>query len=241
MLFRQLFDRDTWTYTYLLADEETGEAVMIDPVAENVDTYITLLEELGLTLKYSFETHIHADHISGSGLLRQKLGAKTVLSKNAGVDCADEYADTGNTYAFGRYAIESRLTPGHTSGCVSFVAHDGDRTMAFTGDTLFIRGCGRTDFQQGDARTLYDSVHAQIFSLPDDAIIYPGHDYKGNTRSTVAEEKAHNPRLRTTIDQDGFVAIMDALDLAHPRFIHVALPANNTCGMVPQDNQPTVN
>lgn len=231
MLFRQLFDQDTWTYTYLLADPDTGDAVLIDPVVERVDQYIQLLNELGLTLRYSVETHVHADHVSGSGVLRQKLGAQTVLSQDAGVDCADIYVKTGDTIAFGGQSLEARLTPGHTSGCVAFIAKDGDETLAFTGDALFIRGCGRTDFQQGSSETLYKSVHEQLYTLPDTAVVYPGHDYNGNTRSTVAEEKKHNPRLNEGVSEAQFVAIMDGLDLAHPRHIHVALPANVKCGM----------
>lgn len=238
MIFRQLFDRQTCTYTYLLADADTKEALLIDPVREQMDRDVQLLEELGLTLRYTLETHIHADHVTSSGPLRQKLGSRSVVSSAGGANCADIQADHGQTIRVGHIELEVRHTPGHTNGCVSYVL--ADRSKVFTGDTLFIRGCGRTDFQQGDARRLYASVHDQIFSLPDGCAIYPGHDYKGRTRSTVAEEKAFNPRLGGGRSEDEFVAIMDALKLANPAKIDVAVPANLKCGWLPGDGeQPT--
>lgn len=231
MLFRQLFDKDTATYTYLLADEDTREAVLIDPVREQISRDTGLLEELGLTLVWVLDTHVHADHVTSAGTLRQRLGAKTVVSKNAGVDCADLPVGEGDIVRFGKHEVEVRLTPGHTSGDLTFVVHAEGK--AFTGDTLLIRGCGRTDFQQGDARMLYASVHEKIFSLPDGTQLYPGHDYKGRTSTTVGEEKQHNPRLGGGKSVEEFVAIMDALDLPYPSKIEEALPANNNCGMTP--------
>ena len=153
MLFRQLFDAESSTYTYLLADEETREAVIIDPVLEQLDRDIGLLRDLGLTLRYALDTHVHADHVTALGSLREKLGAQTVLSANAGVGCADIAAHDGDLIRFGRHALEVRETPGHTAGCVTYVTDD--RRMAFTGDALLIRGCGRTDFQEGNAHQLY--------------------------------------------------------------------------------------
>ena len=230
MLFRQLFDQDTWTYSYLLADEETRQAVLIDPVLEQHDRDVALVRELGLTLVYTLETHVHADHVTGSGALREALGSKAVVSRHGGAACADVHVDDGDTIQFGKHTIEVRATPGHTPGCVTYVVRDGDRTMAFTGDALFVRGCGRTDFQGGDARALYRSVHEKIFTLPDDTLVYPGHDYKGHTVTTVGEEKRLNPRLRLGIDEATFVAIMDNLGLPRPRRMDVAVPANLACG-----------
>lgn len=232
MLFRQLIDSDTSTYTYLLADPDTGEAVIIDSVAGQVERDVQLMHELGLTLRYALETHVHADHVTGSGQLRDRLGAQTVVSVDGGADCADVHVDQGHVLHFGRFEVEVRATPGHTSGDVTYIVRDGARTLAFTGDTLLVRGCGRTDFQEGDARTLYRSVHSRIFDLPDDTVVYPGHDYRGRTATTVGEEKRHNPRLKLENTEAQFVAIMDNLDLAHPRYIDVALPANQACGKV---------
>jgi glyoxylase-like metal-dependent hydrolase (beta-lactamase superfamily II) len=230
MIFRQLIDPQTSTYTYLLGDRASGQAVLVDPVLSQVDRDIALLDELGLELRYALETHVHADHVTGSGELRDRLGAETVTSADAGVTCASLVVAHGDVLQLGRTRIEARHTPGHTDGDVTYVVRDGDRVMAFTGDTLFIRGCGRTDFQQGDARTLYRSVHARIYSLPDDTAVYPGHDYKGRTTTTVGEEKAFNPRLRIGIDEDAFVDIMDGLHLPDPKQIDVAVPANRACG-----------
>ena len=235
MFFRQLFDRTSCTYTYVLADEDTREAVIIDPVDELVDRDAQLLEEWGLKLGWILETHVHADHVTGGGQLRARTGAKTVVGSAAGAECADVQAEHGHVVRFGRHALEVRHTPGHTSGCVTFVDHDGG--MAFTGDALMVRGCGRTDFQQGDAATLYASVHGQILSLPHDTSLYPAHDYKGRTVTTVAEEKAHNPRLGGGRTVEQFVAIMDALNLADPKMMHVAVPANLACGRRTADVQ----
>lgn len=237
MLFRQLFDLESSTYTYLLADETTREAVLIDPVIENVDRELALLGELELSLVYALDTHVHADHVTACGTLRAKTGCKTVLSERAGVGCADRFVKQGDRIAFGRHTLEVRETPGHTNGCISFVLDD--RRMVFTGDALLIRGSGRTDFQQGDARTLYQSVTQQIFALPDDCLVYPGHDYKGRTCSSVGEEKRHNPRLGGGRSEADFVAIMSKLELAYPKKIDVALPANLQCG-VPLGTTATV-
>lgn len=233
MLFRQLFDRETCTYTYLLADEESREAVLIDSVREHLDRDRGLLDELGLKLKYTLETHVHADHVTASGLLRSQLGSRSVVSALGGASCADIQLSDGDTITFGGQTLEARATPGHTSGCMTFVHHA--EGMAFTGDTLLIRGCGRTDFQQGSAETLYRSVHERIFSLPDDTRLYPGHDYKGRTATTVGEEKQHNPRLGGGRSQAEFMVIMDNLKLSQPQRIHVAVPANLECGFLPGD------
>lgn len=241
MIFRQLFDPESSTYTYLVADEQTREAVLIDAVRDRVERDVLLLEELGLTLVYSLETHVHADHVTASGILRQRLGSKSVLSAAAGAGCPDVLIEDGQTLRLGAITIEARHTPGHTSGCVTYVVRAGGETMAFTGDALLIRGCGRTDFQQGDSRTLYRSVHEKIFSLADDTRIYPGHDYQGRTMTTVGEEKRFNPRLGGGKSVDDFVAIMASLKLAYPKKMDEAVPANMHCGILPQiaERHPT--
>jgi sulfur dioxygenase len=231
MLFRQLFDAVSSTYTYLLADEETREAVIIDPVLEQIERDALLLDELRIHLVYVLDTHVHADHVTASGSLANRLGCKVVLAERSGVGYADLLVKDGDRLRFGRHELEVRETPGHTDGCLTFVT--GDQAMAFTGDALLIRGSGRTDFQQGDARTLFASVRAKIFSLPDRTLIYPGHDHKGRCCSSVAEEKQHNPRLGKGRTADEFVAIMAELQLAPPKQIAVAVPANLHCG-VPQ-------
>lgn len=224
MLFRQLFDRETCTYTYLLAD--AGLALLIDPVREHVERELTLLDELGLTLAWVAETHVHADHVTGAGTLADRTGCRIAYPASSGAQGADRYLADGDVLEVGSVALTCRHTPGHTAGCAIYVG-DG---MAFTGDTLLIRGCGRTDFQEGDARALYRSVHERIFSLPDGWLLYPGHDYNGRTVTTVAEEKAHNPRLGGGRDVESFVALMAGLGLAYPKRIDEAVPANLKLG-----------
>jgi sulfur dioxygenase len=228
MIFRQFFEPDTYTYTYLLGCERTRRAVLIDPVVTEVDLYLGLLGERDLKLLYTLETHVHADHITGSGLLREKLGSKSVVHRDAGAMCADLLVTDGVLLQVGDIEIEVRHTPGHTNGCLSFVA--GDRV--FTGDALFIGGCGRTDFQQGDAGRLYDSITQKLFTLPPDTLVYPGHDYNGNTVSTIKQEMAKNPRLGGK-SREEFVGIMGSLNLPYPKYIDRALPANQACGREP--------
>ena len=235
MLFRQLFDQDSSTYSYLLADETSREAVLIDPVIEQYERDRTLIEELELKLLYVLDTHVHADHVTGSGLLRQHFGAKSVVSERAGIVCVDLQVKQGDHIRFGRHALEVRETPGHTDGCVSFVCHEA--SMVFTGDALLIRACGRTDFQQGDAETLFRSVRDQIFCLPDQTTDYPDHDYKGRTASSVAEERRLTPRLAAHKSVAGFVQIMAQLKLPYPRKIDAALPANRHCGLPEEQAQ----
>ena len=228
MIFRQLFDPQSSTYTYLLADSLTREAVLIDPVFEHAQRDAALIGELGVKLLFTLETHVHADHVTGATLLKRHLGSKIVLSKAGGAEGADRYLADGDIVAFGHRTLEARATPGHTSGCVSYVLDD--RTKAFTGDALLIRGCGRTDFQQGSAPLLFRSVREQLFSLPDDCQLYPGHDYRGITASSVGEEKKYNPRLALTIGESDFTGYMTNLGLPHPKLMNVAVPANLRCG-----------
>ena len=226
MIFRQLFEGVTSTYTYLLGCSRTHRALLIDPVAEEVDRYIALLDTLELRLVYTLETHVHADHITGSGRLRERLGSRSVVHRDAGAMCADVLVTDGVPLQLGDVEIEVLHTPGHTNGCVSYFA--GDRV--FTGDALLINGCGRTDFQQGNPGTLYDSIHQKLFTLPPDTLVYPGHDYHGRTVSTVKEEMEGNARLGAGRRRADFIELMHSLKLDYPRFIEQALPANQACG-----------
>ncbi len=236
MIFRQLFDPQSSTYTYLLADAATREAVLIDPVFEQARRDIALVEELGLRLKWTLETHVHADHVTGAWLLKEKLGSRIALSEATGAEGADRYLKANEKVEFGKKTLEARPTPGHTNGCTTYVLDD--QSMAFTGDALLIRGCGRTDFQQGDAKTLFRSVRGQIFSLPDDCQLYPGHDYRGLTSTSVGEEKLYNPRLAEAILEQDFVGYMTHLGLPHPKQIDVAMPANLKCGKPDKPTTP---
>ena len=228
MIFRQLFDARSSTYTYLLADEPQGEALIIDPVFEQHGRDLALIRELGLTLVAALETHVHADHVTGAWLLRERLGARIVVSRRAHVSGADVEVDEGSVVSFGHRSLGVRATPGHTNGCVSYVTDD--EAAAFTGDALLIRGAGRTDFQEGSAPALFRSVRGRLFTLPDATLLYPAHDYQGRTVSTVAEERAHNPRLGDGKAEGDFVGFMENLGLPHPASMAVAVPANLVCG-----------
>ena len=225
-LLRQLLDPTSSTYTYLLGDG--GAAVLIDPVFEQVRRDSALIRELGLTLLATLDTHVHADHVTGAWLLREHTGCQVMLSGSSGAQGADRLLAPGDRVEFGRRHLEVRATPGHTEGCVTYVLDD--RSMAFTGDALLIRGCGRTDFQQGSARRLYRSVHSQILSLPADCLLYPAHDYRGLTVTSVAEEQRFNPRFGGDSDEADFVGYMDNLGLPHPKLMDLAVPANLHCG-----------
>ena len=228
LIFRQLFDPESSAYSYLLADGGTGGAVLIDPVYEQVRRDAALLDELGLTLRYTLDTHVHADHVTGAWLLRQRHASRIALSEASGAAGADRYLSDGDTVGFGGRHLRVWATPGHTNGCLTYVLDDG--SMAFTGDCLLIRGCGRTDFQQGSAAAMYRSVHERIFSLADATLLYPGHDYRGLTVTSVAEEKRFNPRLGGDLSEGDFVGYMENLGLAHPKKIDIAVPANLKCG-----------
>jgi glyoxylase-like metal-dependent hydrolase (beta-lactamase superfamily II)/rhodanese-related sulfurtransferase len=228
LLFRQLFDPQSSTYTYLLGDRQAGEAVLIDPVFEQARRDAALLDELGLRLVATLETHVHADHVTGAWLLKRKTGCKIMLAKASGAEGADRLLVQDDVVAFGGRRLLVRATPGHTNGCVTYVLDD--HFMAFTGDCLLIRGSGRTDFQQGDAATMYRSVRDQIFSLPETCLLYPAHDYRGLTVTSVAEERRFNPRLGGDITAGDFAGYMQNLRLAHPKLIDVAVPANLRCG-----------
>ncbi len=227
MFFKQLLDQESCTLTYLIADQETKEAVFIDPVETHLEDYIALLQEHGFTLKYSLETHVHADHVTASGQLRQKLGAKTAVSSLCGAENADFQMQHGDTFEFGQEeSINVIGTPGHTAGSVSFLW----RNCVFTGDALFIDGCGRTDFQGGSAEQLYDSITQRLFTLPDETIVYPGLDYKGRYISSIVQERTSNSRLAGKSKSE-FVTIMTNLNLPKPKLIDMAVPANRYCGI----------
>jgi sulfur dioxygenase len=227
-IFHQLFERESSTYTYLLGDEASKEAVLIDPVLETVGRDLKLLKELGLKLKYIIETHVHADHITGAAELRAQTGAKTVVSAAAKIPCVDIALKDGAELKFGAHVLKARATPGHTNTCMSYLIED----MAFTGDTLLIRGTGRTDFQSGCPETLYKSITETLFALPAQTRIYPAHDYSGLQHSSVGEEMEHNPRVKVGMTKEAFVELMNGLKLAYPKKIAVAVPANQACGIV---------
>ncbi|AFZ13257.1 Hydroxyacylglutathione hydrolase [Crinalium epipsammum PCC 9333] len=235
MLFRQLFDKESSTYTYLLADLTLKEAILIDPVLEKVERDRKLLEELGLSLRYCLETHIHADHITGTAKLREATGCLGVVPDKADNSCADRYIKDGETLQLGSITIEAIATPGHTDSHITYYVNN-DRI--FTGDALLIRGCGRTDFQGGYAGTLFDSVTQRLFTLPDETLVYPAHDYRGHTVSTIKEEKQWNPRF-VGRDRTNFIEFMANLNLPDPKKIMEAVPANEHCGNLVegQDNK----
>lgn len=228
LIFRQLFDPPSSTYTYLLGDSESGEAVLIDPVFENARRDSALLRELGLRLVATLDTHVHADHVTGAWLLKQRCGSRIMLARDSGAANADRLLAHGDLVEFGGRHLEVRATPGHTSGCLTYVLDD--HRMAFTGDSLLIRGCGRTDFQQGSPSLLYRSVQEQILSLPPDCLLYPAHDYRGLTVTSVAEERRFNPRLGGDVNTADFEGYMNNLGLPHPKLMDIAVPANLRCG-----------
>ncbi|BAU63896.1 beta-lactamase domain protein [Stanieria sp. NIES-3757] len=228
MLFRQLFDPESSTYTYLIADSNTQEAILVDPVLEQVERDLKLLTELGLTLRYCLETHLHADHITGTGILRKKTNCLGIVPANTQIECADCQIKDGEVFKLESIIIKAIATPGHTDSHMAYLIN-GKRLL--TGDALLIRGCGRTDFQGGDAGTLYDSVTQKLFTLPDETLVYPCHDYRGHTVSTIGEEKHWNPRFVGRSRQD-FIDFMNNLNLPEPKKMMEALPANERCGHI---------
>lgn len=228
MIFRQLFDKESSTYTYLIADPATQTAILVDPVLEQVERDLKQLEELGLNLRYCLETHIHADHITGTAKLREVKGCLGVVPADTQANCADRHIKDGETLQLDGIAIEAIATPGHTDSHMAYrVNHD----RILTGDALLIRGCGRTDFQSGNAGTLFDSVTQRLFTLPDDTLVYPAHDYRGHTVSTIGEEKRWNSRF-VGRDRDQFIEFMANLGLPMPVKIMEAVPANEQCGKI---------
>lgn len=228
MIFRQLFDKDSSTYSYLVADDDTREAVLIDAVLEQTPRYLQLLSELGLELKIAMDTHTHADHITALGKLREETGCRTLMGEQAGSSCASGNFHDEQLIRVGRLELTALHTPGHTDDSYSFLLEHDGQPYLFSGDTLLIRGTGRTDFQNGSARQQYQSLCA-LLRLPERTWVYPGHDYKGWMVSTIAEEKQHNPRLQVA-NADEYQNIMDNLNLPDPKLMDVAVPANRACG-----------
>ena len=228
MFLRQMFDLESSTYTYLLADETSGEAVLIDPVAEQLERDVKLLAELGFRLSYVLETHVHADHVTSAGTLRERLGAKTCAGE-IGAPCVDVKLRHGDVVRVGDLAITALSTPGHTDDGMSYLVNG----HVFTGDTLLVRGCGRSDFQNGNAEALYSSITEILFALADTTLVLPGHDYRGHTQSTIGEEKRFNSRVAGKSKAE-FVELMNGLALPPPKKLDIAVPANRACGKVAQ-------
>lgn len=234
MIFRQLFDSSSSTYTYLLAGEHQREALLIDPVFGQASRDLALLEELALTLALVVDTHAHADHITAAWLLQQETGCRIASARAIDAEHVDLPLDDGQEFGVAGVTLKAMATPGHTDGCMSYVL--ADQSMVFTGDTLLIRGCGRSDFQQGSARTLYESITTRLFSLPESCLVYPAHDYNGRTVSSIGEEKAFNARVGGGANETDFVEYMNAMKLPHPKKIDEAVPANLRSGC-PEDGR----
>jgi len=232
MLFRQLFEPQSSAYTYLLGCGESGAAALIDPVIETVERDLDTLRDLGLSLQYTIETHIHADHVTGAARLRELTGCRCALPAKSGAAHADLPIEEGTSIEIGALRLRPLYTPGHTDDHHSYWLDLTGAARVFTGDALLIDGCGRTDFQNGEAATLYRSVHDKIFSLPDDTLVYPGHDYQQRHVSSVGQERQRNPRLGGGKTAEEFIAIMAALDLPRPKKMDIAVPANRQCGQV---------
>ncbi|GAC1413686.1 MAG: MBL fold metallo-hydrolase [Burkholderiaceae bacterium] len=231
VLFRQMHEPLSSTYTYLLGCEETGQAVLIDPVIVSMDRDLAEVKRLGLTLAYTVDTHIHADHVTAALEMKRAVGSKIAAPAFDQLPCTDAGLDEGKPFQVGSITLQPLHTPGHTAGHFSYV-FDG---RVFTGDALLIEGCGRTDFQNGDSDALYMSVHEKLFSLPDEFLVYPAHDYNGRFVSSIAQEKARNPRLGAGKTLDEFRSTMASLELPYPKFIDYAVPGNKQCGVCPAD------
>ncbi|SFN52627.1 MBL fold metallo-hydrolase [Marinobacter pelagius] len=234
MIFRQLSDDVSSTFTYLLADEENKEAILIDAVFSQAKRDLALLDELGLTLVLAADTHAHADHITAAWLLKQKTGCRIASAKAIGAEHVDVPLEDGQEFGVAGVTLRAISTPGHTDGCMSYVM--ADQSMVFTGDALLIRGCGRSDFQQGSAHKLFESITSKLFALPDTCLVYPAHDYHGRSVSTIGEEKAFNARVGGGANETDFVEYMNAMKLPHPKKIDEALPANLRSGC-PEDGK----
>lgn len=231
MIFRQLFEEISSTYTYLIGSEETGRALLVDPVLPTWQRDLKVLKDLDLTLAYTVETHIHADHVTSAKMLKREAKSRIAGPALDGLECTDVPIDEGKPFELDDIGLQPLHTPGHTDNHMAYVV--GDRVL--TGDALLIDGCGRTDFQNGDAPTLYRSVTEKLFSLPDDTLVYPAHDYQGRRVSSIAQEKQRNPRLGGDKTVEEFVRIMGELDLPYPKFIDYAVPGNRKCGECPED------
>ncbi|MEB3703152.1 MBL fold metallo-hydrolase [Candidatus Bealeia paramacronuclearis] len=231
MIFRQLFDLKSSTYTYILGDEETRDSISIDPVRSQIERDLKLLQELNLTLKFILETHVHADHVTSASHLRDRTGAKTVYGSKTNLKCADILIEDGENLECGNIKITALHTPGHTNGCTSYWVDN----KVFTGDALMIRACGRTDFQEGSNEKLFKSVREKLFALPDETLVYTAHDYLGRMVSTIGEEKKFNPRLGLSQTLEDFIAFMEEHRLPYPKMMDIAVPLNQSCGKMEKE------
>jgi sulfur dioxygenase len=230
MIFRQLFEPVSSAYAYLLGCRRTGQAVLVDPVFETLERHLVAIKALGLTLAYTLETHIHADHLTGARRAKSLVGSRIAGPKMDGLDCIDEGVAEGRPFHVGDLVFQPLFTPGHTDTHHAYVVEQHGTTRLFSGDSLLIDGCGRTDFQNGDPRRQFHSVRQKLFSLPDDTLVFPGHDYNGRFVSTIAQEKARNPRLGLDKSLEEFLQIMEELNLPYPKRMDVVVPANRLCG-----------
>lgn len=235
MIFRQLFEPDSSTYTYLLSCTETGKTALIDPVLDTVGRDMELLQEMGLSLDFTIDTHVHADHLTGAKRLRELSGSRIVYPSMVDTACIDIGLREGEPFALGTITVHPLFTPGHTDHHHAYLIDNGTQKMLFSGDALLIEACGRTDFQSGDAHTLYRSIHDKFFTLADETLVYPCHDYEGRFVTTIGQEKVRNPRLGNNRSEEEFVRIMNEMDLPYPRKIDFAVPGNELCGTCPPD------
>ncbi len=237
MLFKQLQEPDSSTYTYLLSCDQTGVTVLIDPVLDTAERDLQILHDMGLELTYTLDTHIHADHLSGAQRLKSLSGSRIAYPAIDELPCVDIGIKEGVPFQVGDIVIHPLFTPGHTDHHHAYLVDNGTQKMLFSGDALLIDACGRTDFQSGDAAVLYKSIHDKFFTLPDETLVYPCHDYEGRYVTSIAQEKQRNPRLRNNKSLKEFTEIMDGMDLPYPRKIDFAVPGNQQCGICP-DNVP---
>ena len=235
MIFRQLFEPQSSTYTYLLGDPASGQALLIDPVIESADRDHALVQELGLTLACTLETHVHADHLTAAYRLKELTGSHIAGPAHDRLLCRDVWVEDGVPFQVGAISLLPLFTPGHTATHYCYLQQHVDASRVFTGDTLLIDGCGRTDFQSGDAAALYRSVHERLFTLPDDTLVYPGHDYEGRCVSTIRQEQNRNQRLGGNRSLEEFVNLMHGLKLPYPKRMDLAVPANELCGDCPAE------
>lgn len=235
MIFKQLFETDSSTYTYLIADRDSGQAILIDPVRETVERDLQLLKDLNLSLTATLETHVHADHLTGAKLLKQKTQCKIAYPAMVQSDCIDVGIREGEIFKVGHICINPLFTPGHTDHHHAYLIDTPVQKLLFSGDALLIEACGRTDFQSGDAETLYNSIHNKFFSLPNETLVYPGHDYEDRCVTSIGQEKKRNPRLGGGKSKQEFIEIMNGLNLPYPRKIDFAVPGNEECGICPEN------
>jgi len=237
MIFKQLFEPDSCTYTYLLGCEETGESVLIDPVIDTVERDLEVIHSLGLKPSFTLETHVHADHLTGARKMRALSSSQIVVPKMDQLSCADLGVEEGSVFQVGNLQLHPLFTPGHTSTHHAYLIKSNTQTLLFSGDALLIEACGRTDFQSGDPSALYNSIHKKFFTLEDETLVYPGHDYEGRQITTIGQEKQRNPRLGNNKSEQDFVHIMNNMNLPYPKKIDFAVPGNTACGQCP-DNVP---